>query len=139
MPSIRSAVEAAAADFVEAIMAIFNDVSLDDLAAERSGGARPRKTSGITPSMAKALKATSIGRPKKKGARLARRSPEQIAEIVGRVVGLLKKNKDGLRSEQIRAELAMAAKEMPRVLQEGLDSKKMRKRGEKRATVYFAK
>jgi Fic family protein len=54
------------------------------------------------------------------------------------VIALVKKHKGGLRAEQIRAELGMQAKEMPRVLSEGLSKKKLKRRGRKRATTYSA-
>ncbi len=75
----------------------------------------------------------------KSSGRLRRRSPAEIASTVGRVVDLVKKHKDGLRAEQIRTELGLQAKEMPRVLQEGLAARKLRAKGQKRATTYFAK
>jgi hypothetical protein len=42
------------------------------------------------------------------------------------------------RAEQIRDALKMQSKEMPRVLQEGLAKKKLKSKGQKRATTYFA-
>ena len=70
--------------------------------------------------------------------RLKRRSPEDIAKALDEVVALLKKNKTGLRAEQIRQELGMQAKEMPRVLKEGLGKRAFKSKGQKRATTYFA-
>ncbi len=54
-------------------------------------------------------------------------------------MALLKKNKEGLRAEEIRSSLGMLAKEMPRILKEGLATKKLTSKGQKRATTYFAK
>lgn len=82
---------------------------------------------------AKAAKAKA-----KSSARLARRTPEQIAEELGRIVSLVKKTKAGLRSEDIRAKLDLLPKEMPRLLHEGLKTKALKSKGEKRATVYTA-
>jgi hypothetical protein len=70
--------------------------------------------------------------------RLPRRSPEQIAKALDWVIALLKGKEDGLRAEQIRAALKMQSKEMPRVLQEGLAKKKLKAKGQKRATTYTA-
>jgi hypothetical protein len=70
--------------------------------------------------------------------RLARRSPADIAKALGQVVALVKSKKDGLRSEQIRAALHMDAKEMPRVLKEGLAKKVLKSKGQKRSTAYSA-
>jgi hypothetical protein len=51
----------------------------------------------------------------------------------------VKKHRGGLRAEQIRAELGMLPKEMPRVLKDGLAARKLTSKGQKRATTYFAK
>jgi hypothetical protein len=55
------------------------------------------------------------------------------------MVSLLKKHKDGLRAEEIRANLGMEPKEMPRILKEGVSTKKLSSKGQKRATTYFAR
>ena len=73
------------------------------------------------------------------GGRLPRRSAEEIEATLEKIVALLKKHKDGLRAEEIRKSLAMQAKEMPRILKEGLSTKKLTSKGQKRATTYFAK
>ena len=53
-------------------------------------------------------------------------------------MSLVENRPRGLRAEQIRSELGMQAKEMPRVLGEGLATRRLRKRGQKRATTYYA-
>jgi hypothetical protein len=45
----------------------------------------------------------------------------------------------GLRAEQIRAELGIAKREWMRPLGLALDSKKLTKKGSKRATTYFSR
>lgn len=50
----------------------------------------------------------------------------------------MKNNKEGLRAEQIRATLGMEPKEMPRILKEGISTKKLKTKGQKRATTYIA-
>jgi Fic family protein len=54
------------------------------------------------------------------------------------VLVLVKGKKDGLRAEQIRAALKMQSKKRPRVLKEGLAKKKLKAKGQKRATTYSA-
>ncbi|WP_394847349.1 hypothetical protein LZC95_07775 [Pendulispora brunnea] len=54
-------------------------------------------------------------------------------------MNLLKAHAAGLRAEQIRAALGLEAKELPRPLKELLRSKKVKTKGQKRATTYFAK
>jgi hypothetical protein len=70
--------------------------------------------------------------------RLKRRSAADIEKALGAVVSLVEKRPKGLRAEEIRTKLGMEAKEMPRVLGEGLATHKLRKRGHKRATTYYA-
>ncbi len=72
------------------------------------------------------------------GGRLPRRSAEDIAQALSEVVALAKKNKEGLRAEQIRVEIGLQPKEMPRILKEGLSTKALKSKGQKRATTYFA-
>jgi hypothetical protein len=71
--------------------------------------------------------------------RLARRSEKDIAAVADRIVALVKKHDKGLRAEQIRSQLGIAKKEWARPLEAALASKKLTKKGEKRATTYFAK
>jgi hypothetical protein len=58
---------------------------------------------------------------------------------VDSIVSLLERRPDGLRAEQIRAELGLEAKELPRPIAEALASKRINKQGQKRATTYFAR
>ncbi len=69
---------------------------------------------------------------------LKRRSPEEIAKALDAVVALVKKSKAGLRAEDIRQKLGLQSKEMPRILKEGLAKRKLRAKGQKRATTYTA-
>jgi hypothetical protein len=55
------------------------------------------------------------------------------------VVTLVAKHKDGMRAEEIRSTLGLQSKELPRVLREGLATKMLSKKGQKRATVYTLK
>jgi hypothetical protein len=73
-----------------------------------------------------------------KGGRLARRSPEEIAKALDLVAKLLKTHPKGLRAEEIRKAFGLDAREMPRILKEGLAKKKLKSRGQKRATTYMA-
>lgn len=131
MPSLRTAISDLASTFVAGVLDSIRGVSLDDLVAEagvgvRRGPGRPK----ATPDDSTALPTvTSSGR-------LKRRSREEIAKALDEVIALVKKHKGGLRAEQIRAQLKMDRKEMPRVLQEGLSTKKLKSKGQKRATTY---
>jgi hypothetical protein len=132
MPTLRSQLDSLAAAFASAVVEAIRGASLHELVASDGRGApATRPASGPAPK-AIASKTTRSGR-------LKRRSSEDIGQVLDQVVGLVKKNKDGLRAEQIRTELNLQAKELPRVLKEGLRSKRLRKAGQKRATVYSAR
>jgi hypothetical protein len=134
--SLRSQLAELVDSFTNSVLEAIRGASLDELLAESNkpgrAAARPEPVAARAQRPARAAAASSTGR-------LPRRSAEDIAEILDSVVGLVKKHGDGLRAEQIRSELGMQAKELPRVLKEGLASKKLRSKGQKRATTYYAR
>ena len=136
MSNLRSHVQDLAHRFADEVLAAIRQANLHELVSDsphagrgRRGPGRPRKT-----------QAPGVSTPPKrgKGGRLARRSPEDIAKTLGQVVALLKGKKDGLRSEQIQKSLRLDRRELPRVLSAGLAKRNLRKKGQKRATKYFA-
>ena len=58
--------------------------------------------------------------------------------MVGKIVALVKSHKKGINAEGIRSELKVPRKELPRPIEMALKSKKIHKKGQKRATTYFA-
>ncbi len=108
--------------------------SLADLHGANGSRVAKARTASAT---AQASPQSAAKRPRA-GGRLARRSAEDIAGALDKITTLVKKHKDGLRAEEIRSLLGMESKEMPRVLAEGLTKRKLKKRGQKRATTYFA-
>jgi hypothetical protein len=132
--SLRSNLESLASTFASSVLQAIRGASLEELLGE-AGGAR--RGPGRPPKAKGSSAAPTTSRARKPG-RLARRSPEQIAKALDQVVALVKSKKDGLRAEQIRDALKMQSKEMPRVLQEGLAKKKLKSKGQKRATTYTA-
>jgi hypothetical protein len=149
MPNLRSSLDDLASNFAAAVLAAIRGASLRDLldAQElpRNGGRRRgvrvradalnaylhlkgQKTGDINGSVA----STPSSR------RLARRSPADIARTLDAVVILVRKTKMGMRSEEIRKALRLDVREVPRVLKEGLAKKKLRSKGQKRATTYTA-
>jgi hypothetical protein len=131
---LKSSLEALASSFASSVLDAIKGASLEELLAE-SGGV-PRRGPGRPP----ASSAVGIPRPVRatRSGRLKRRSPEDIAKSLDQIVALVKTKKTGLRAEQIRTALRMQSKEMPRVLKEGLAKKKLKAKGQKRATTYFA-
>jgi hypothetical protein len=130
MPSLRTAISDLASTFVAGVLDSIRGANLEDLLGEasgvRRGPGRPRATPDDSTAPARVMRS----------GRLKRRSREEIAKALDEVVALVKKHKGGLRAEQIRAQLKMDRKEMPRVLQEGLSTKKLKSKGQKRATTY---
>jgi hypothetical protein len=122
---LRSALDSLASSFTEGVLAAVRAASIEDLHAE-SGGS-PSRLGG----RAASAKAT-------KGGRLARRSAEDIAKALHAVVALVKKSKTGLRSEEIKEALGLDVREVPRILKTAVANRKLRAKGQKRATTYSA-
>jgi hypothetical protein len=133
MSDLQSRLSDLARNFANAVLEALRGAPLQELFASggREGASSERSARSSTPAATRKDRTRSSGR-------LQRRSPEDIAKALDEVVGLVKKHKDGRRAEQIRTALGMQAKEMPRVLKEGLSTKKLKSKGQKRATVYFA-
>jgi hypothetical protein len=132
MPTLRSQLDSLAASFASAVVDAIRGASLHELVAS-DGRAAPAARPASSPI------AKTVASKTTRSGRLKRRSSEDIGQVLDQIVALVKKNKDGLRAEQIRTELNLQAKELPRVLKEGLRSKRLRKAGQKRATVYSAR
>jgi len=137
--SLHSTLDSLAQSFASAVLAAIRGASLQELLAE--GEAAPRRGPG-RPRASAAPIVPVAGRPpaaaRKPTGRLPRRSPEEIQKTLGSIVTLLKAKKAGLRSEQIRDALELDKRELPRVLGEGLKTKKLKSKGQKRATIYSA-
>jgi len=133
--SLRSQLSELAAHFADAIVNAIRSSSLEELLAQTGGQGGPRRGPGRPRGLATAAEAKPRGR---RSGRLPRRSAEEIAAELDRVVGLVKKSKAGLRAEEIRSALKMQSKEMPRILKEGLATKMLKSKGQKRATTYTA-
>jgi hypothetical protein len=59
--------------------------------------------------------------------------------MLAKVITAVKSAKgEGLRAEEIRKQLGLDVREVPRVLKEGLRTKKLKAKGRKRATTYRA-
>jgi hypothetical protein len=132
MSNLRSRLADLASSFTDSVIDAIRGTSLEELLSESGARGKLRQPEAITRAASPRAVRTTAGR-------LPRRSADDIATELDKVVALVQKNKDGLRAEQIRTELGMQAKELPRVLKEGLSSRRLRSKGQKRATTYFAK
>jgi hypothetical protein len=152
MSTLRHRLNDLASTFASSVLEAIRSASLEELLAEsstphRRGPGRPaRALDGGTHGMgmgapvhaAHAAHPAHGGRARATG-RLARRTSDDIEQVIGRIVGLLKQHPKGLRAEEIRSKLGLLSKEMPRPLKEALDGGRLGKSGQKRATTYFAK
>jgi hypothetical protein len=123
--SLRHRLGDLASTFASRVLDAIRDSSLEELLAQSSASGRMASRP-----------AANHGQYR---GRLARRSAGDIAGVIEQVVALLRRHPGGLRAEQIRAELDLEAKELPRPLKEGLEAGRFNKSGEKRATTYFVK
>jgi hypothetical protein len=137
MANLQSNLTNIAAALTESLLDVIRNAKLDELLAE--SGPTPTAKGRRTPRETPKAKATprSIAAPKSKTGRLPRRSDEEIAAALDQVIALVKKNREGLRAEAIREGLGFQPKELPRILKEGLSTKKLKSKGQKRATTYF--
>ena len=138
MSTLQSQLHELAHSFAAEVLGAIRSASLEELASAQGsdsvGAARSSRAPRATATPArKATKAASSN------GRLPRRSAEDIRAGLGKILTLLKGHKTGLRAEQIRSSLGMRPKEMPRILKEGIATKKLTSKGQKRATTYFAK
>jgi hypothetical protein len=135
--ALQSRLNDLTSSFASAVLDTLKGATLRDLQTAADGGARGAESTRAAPKSTRA--ATAKPARARSSGRLPRRSPQAIASALEKIVTLVKKRKEGLRAEQIRQELGMLAKELPRVLKEGLSTRMLRSKGQKRATTYFAK
>jgi hypothetical protein len=129
---LRTTIQSLAAKFAAGVVDAIRDASLEEVlgqpssAPETRGPGRPAKVGAPVP------KRASAGRQ-------PRRSADDVARVIDLITSALKDAKDGLRSEQLQEVLKLSKKEIVRPLSVALASKKISKKGQKRATTYFAK
>jgi hypothetical protein len=150
--SLHSHLNQLASSFTHAVIDAIREVSLEELVAETGGlkgmarplaptrsarrGRAPGRERAPGQQRAPRHETGPSRRPSRR--RLKRRSRDDIQRALGEIVSLVEGRGRGMRAEQIRTELGMQAREMPRVLGEGLATRRLRKRGHKRATTYYA-
>jgi hypothetical protein len=144
--TLRSHLQELASSFASSVLHAIRTASIEDLLSESGGGGVRRP--GRPPAAARAARAEAPAAAapaaraaggRRKGGRLARRNAGDIAEVIDRIVGLLKSSPKGLRAEEIRAKLGLQSKELPRPLKEAVEGGRLSKAGQKRATTYFLK
>lgn len=141
MSNLRQTIEAQAVQFATAIVQALRGASLDELVSVTTSASRaPAPSPAPAPAAPRAPSSrTTAAAPRaaKKAGRLGRRSPEDIARTLDNIVTLLSAHPEGLRAEQIKAELGLDTREVPRPINEGINTGVLQKSGQKRATIYF--
>jgi hypothetical protein len=140
MANLQSQLNALATNFANQVMATLQGASLHDLVSSGGGGnvGNGRRVQALAGDDRAPTLSTPAARKGKNG-RLPRRSADEIAAMLNKIVLLVKTQKNGLRAEEIRSKLGLLPKEMPRILKEGISTKKLTSKGQKRATTYFAR
>jgi len=143
MSNLRQTIQNLSSQFAANILEALRTASLDELAgvAGTGGGASAgagRWTRPAGRAEASAAEPAAAPRRRGRGGRLGRRSAGDISQMVDSIVNLLSQSSEGMRAEQIREALGVEAKELPRPLAEALESGRVSKSGQKRATTYFA-
>jgi hypothetical protein len=130
MTNVRHEIQKLAAEFAENVVGKLRNVLNNEFLGGSAGGGSKPHVNGV------ASESPRAGRPRKSG-RL-HRTPEEIQALSGKIVELLKQNRDGMRAEAIREALGIERREWQKPLSIALESGAINKSGEKRATVYTA-
>jgi hypothetical protein len=137
--SLRQTLNQLASSFAADVLSTIRSAPLEDVQAGASAGGRPALSAAASRALTAAPLPEAAASGRRRGGRLPRRSSDDIERVVASIVFLLKQSPRGLRAEQIREGLGLQAKELPRPLKEALESGKLSRSGQKRATTYFAK
>jgi hypothetical protein len=124
--SLRTAIAKLAEGFADQLVDTLRSMSLDALLEIERGAPRGRPA---------AAPSRRPGRP----ARGGRRGAAGAEETIDRIVELLRTRREGMRAEQIRAELGLSKADITRPIAMALESGQLSKKGQRRATTYFAK
>jgi hypothetical protein len=138
MSTLSAAIQSLAETFASQVLSSIRGASLEDILAEsgvRRGPGRPPGKRGPGRPSGRQVPGRPPGPTSK---RLGRRSAKDLAKTASAIVALVKQ-RQGLRAEQIRAELRIPKNAWARPLAMALDSKKLTKKGQKRATTYYAR
>jgi hypothetical protein len=133
MTTLNATINELASNLAHDLLRALRGASLEQIVAETAAG-HARRGPGRPP---KANAQTSV-RTKNSGKRV-RRSADDLAKTVGKIAAALKGHKSGLRSEQLQKVLHLPKREITGPIALALKSKKITKRGQRRATTYFAR
>jgi hypothetical protein len=131
MPNLHTKLAEITKRFADDLLDAIRSASLDELVGAGSGAPR-----GGPGRRRVALSVSTSPRPAPDANGRGRRSPDEVEAVLGRVVAALKVG--SMRAEEIMKALGVSQKELPRVIKLGLRTKAIKRKGNKRATVYSA-
>ncbi len=137
MSTLQSRIQTLADSFAQGVLAAIRSASLEEILA--GGGAAPKRGPGRPPKAAASAPKAAPAAKRGKGGRLPRRSPSDIEHVIGLITKALSDAGKGLRSEELQKVLKLSKKEIVGPLAQALSAKRITKKGQKRATTYFAK
>ena len=126
--------------FVELLSDALRGATLEELMALTGGAApaaarRDKVTEDEPESVPVRPRKVTNGHAKSGGDRLPRRTAEEVAEQVDRVVEFLKSHP--ARAEEIRSQLDLDKRELPRIMKQALEDNRIKVvSGNKRSTTY---
>ena len=132
--SLKDAVADLSEAFATMLLEAVGKASLGELADLANGG-----TSSAPARRGRPVGSTNKTSSKKsaKGKRV-RRTVADLDAAASKIVAFVKKHKNGVSAETIREELGLERKELPRPIKHALSQRLISKKGQKRATLYFA-
>jgi hypothetical protein len=134
---LQSNIQRLASTFASAVVSAIRTANLDEIVSLSGGSPVQTRRAAVVATSPSPTAPNAVRNAAKGGSgRLRRRSKADIDKALGKVVALLKASKRGLRAEEIRGQLKMQSKEMPRILKEGLAKKALKSKGQKRSTTY---
>lgn len=135
--TLRATLDGLVADFTDNLLLAIRAASMEELLGTRVSSRSPGRSKQLAGGGGVPVPFRGK-RAKKSAGRLRRRSAAQLQKGVEKIVALLKKAKQPMRSEQIQGVLRLDRREFPRLVLLGLKTKVLKKQGEKRGTEYTA-
>jgi len=133
MSNLRATISALANQFADGVLRAVQAASLSELSSLQRSAPTPARR-GPAPS-----RSTSPATRLPKATPGARRSARDFEKLAAAIVSVVAEaGAKGLRSEQIQRALGLAKKDVVRPIQLALDSKQLKKKGQRRGTTYFA-
>ncbi len=137
--TLHATINSLAAEFAHELLRALRGASLDEIIAETAGGHKAARGPGRPARGHGTARAHAAAAPRaSRGGKRVRRSANDLAQVVEKIISLVKSHKKGINAEAIRASLKLPRKQLPRPIAMALASKKIKKKGQKRATMYFA-